>query len=105
VRVPLLYHRLVEFAGRVPAGYKYRDGQGKRLLRQVLYRYVPRHLMERPKMGFGVPIDDWLRPLRDWAQALLDEKRLREEGCFDPAPMRTMWAKHPAGTRRWHYYL
>lgn len=105
-RVPLLDHRLVEFAWRVPTKFKYHDGQSKWLLRQVLYRYVPRGLMERPKMGFGIPIEDWLRgPLREWANALLDEKRLREEGFFDPVPIRKMWQEHLSGERRWHYHL
>ena len=105
-RVPLLDHRVVEFAWRVPMSLKYRDGKGKWLLREVLHRYVPRELMERPKTGFTVPIDHWLRgPLRDWAENLLDEKRLREEGFFEPAPICDMWHEHVTGKRRRHFHL
>lgn len=105
-RVPLLDHRLVEFAWQVPLDLKYRKGVGKYLLRQVLYRHVPQALIDRPKMGFGIPIDQWLRgPLREWSEDLLDEKRMREEGYLDPAPIRQKWQEHLSGKRRWHYLL
>jgi len=105
-RVPFLDHRLVEFAWQIPLSMKVRNGQGKWLLRQLLHRYVPKALVERPKMGFGVPIDVWLRgPLREWADTLLDEKHLKDQAIFDPNPIRTMWAEHLSGRQDCQYYL
>ncbi len=99
-------HETVEFAWGLPLRMKVRNGQGKWILRQVLYKYVPRKLVERPKMGFGVPIDSWLRnPLRDWAEALLDAGRLHREGFFHPEPVRQKWAEHLGCDCNWQYDL
>jgi len=105
-RAPFLDHHVVEFAWHVPISEKVRDGHGKLLLRRLLDRYVPRDLTNRPKMGFGVPIDHWLRgPLRDWGAALLDPSRLRREGFFDPKAITQKWTEHLDGGRNWHYPL
>jgi asparagine synthase (glutamine-hydrolysing) len=105
-RVPLLDHRVVEFSWRLPRNAKIRRGKSKLLLRQVLYRHVPPALVERPKMGFGVPLGEWLRgPLRDWAETLLDERRLRQAGLLDAALVRKHWDEHISGRRNLPYLL
>lgn len=105
-RVPMIDHRIVELSWRMPLDFKIRNGQGKWMLREVLYRHVPKELIERPKQGFGVPLDSWLRgPLRDWAESLIDASRLRQEGYFHPAPIRQMWDEHLSGRRNWQHHL
>ncbi len=105
-RIPFLDHRVIEFAARLPLALNFEGGQGKRVLRALLTRYVPRELFERPKMGFGVPIQDWLRgELRGWAEELLSERRLHEGGYFAPGPIRAKWREHLEGKRQWHYQL
>jgi asparagine synthase (glutamine-hydrolysing) len=97
-RVPFLDHRVVEFAWRLPLGLKIRHGQGKWILRQLLHRHVPAALMDRPKMGFTVPVGEWLRgPLREWAEDLLDEAALRAGGFFHAARVRELWREHLDG--------
>ena len=105
-RIPFLDHHVVEFAFQLPLSMKIQNGESKWILKQVLDKYIPRELMERPKMGFGVPIDSWLRgPLRDWAESLLDESRLKQEGFFRVEPIRKKWNEHLSGSRNWQHHL
>jgi asparagine synthase (glutamine-hydrolysing) len=97
---------VVEFAWRLPLRMKVRPNHGKWILRQVLHRYVPEALVERPKMGFGIPLDAWLRgPMREWAESLLEPRRLQEEGFFDPKAVREKWDDHLRGRGAWQFHL
>jgi len=105
-RVPMLDHRVIEFAWSIPLSMKIKNGQGKWLLRQLLYKYVPKKLIDRPKMGFGVPIDNWLRgPLREWAENLLEPSKLQQEGFFNVSAVRKKWDEHISKKRDWQYQL
>jgi asparagine synthase (glutamine-hydrolysing) len=105
-RAPYLDHRVVEYAWRLPETMRLRDGRGKWALRQLLGRFVPRELWDRPKTGFGVPLDAWLRgPLKGWAAALLEPERLRRQGYLDPAPVQQAWAEHQSGRYNRQYRL
>jgi asparagine synthase (glutamine-hydrolysing) len=105
-RIPFMDHDVIEFAWRMPFDYKVRDGRSKWPLRQILHKHVPQALVDRPKRGFGVPIEAWLRgPLRDWAEALLDERRLEREGYLQPVPIRAMWHAHQSGRVNMEHHL
>ena len=105
-RVPFLDHHIFEFVSKIPLTMKLKHGVGKSILRDVLFRYVPKELIERPKMGFGIPISDWLKgPLKEWAEELLDETRLRSQGFFYPEVVRQMWSEHLMGVHNWQSQL
>lgn len=105
-RAPFLDKDVVEFAWQLPMNLKLRNGQGKWILRKLLYKYVPENLVERPKMGFSIPLDDWLRgPLREWAEPLLDEHRLIAEGYINPVPVRRAWEQHQQNKANFGYRL
>jgi asparagine synthase (glutamine-hydrolysing) len=105
-RVPMLDHRLLEYAWSLPNHLKARDGDPKWILKQVLYRHIPREMIERPKMGFGVPIGEWLRgPLKEWASSLLDSSRLKNEGYFHHKLIEKKWNNHASGKANWDYHL
>jgi len=105
-RVPILDYRIVEFSKKLPLNFKIKNDKSKWILRQVLYKYVPKELVERPKMGFGVPLDNWLRgPLRDWAEDLLDEKKIKRDEFLNPEPIKKLWKEHLSGKRNWQYLL
>jgi asparagine synthase (glutamine-hydrolysing) len=101
-----LDHRVVEFAWTLPLEMKLESGRGKKVVRNLLDRYVPRSLIERPKQGFGVPIGQWLRgPLRDWAEALLEPSKMRQQGYLRTELIQRKWTEHQSGVRDWHFYL
>ena len=105
-RTPFLDHRVVEYAWKIPMHMKIRNNQGKWVLKQVLYKYVPKELIERPKMGFAIPIDSWLKgPLRDWAEDLLSPDKLKNEGFLNPEPIRKVWQAHISGKENFQHHL
>ena len=105
-RVPMLDHSVFEFAWALPEKLKIRNGTGKWILKKLLERYLPRHLFDRPKMGFGIPIGQWLREdLKEWAEDLLNSTRLTHEGYFKPETVHQVWQEHLAGRRNHQHML
>ena len=105
-RAPFLDHKLIEYVWKIPHSLKYRNGQGKWILKQILNQYVPKNLTDRPKMGFAIPLDSWLRgPLRDWAENLLNEKKLQQDGYFNSKLIRNKWNEHLSGKKNWQNQL
>lgn len=105
-RVPYLDHRVMEFAWQLPLSMKFKNGKGKWILREILYKYVPQEMIERPKMGFGVPIGEWVRgPLKDWTESLVNETRLKNEGYLNPDLVSRTWNEHLSGTINWQFNL
>ena len=99
-RVPFLDHRVAELAARIPIDFKIRNGRGKHIIRELLYRMVPRELIDRPKAGFAVPVGEWIKgPLRGWAEDLLDPTLLRAQGWFDADVVQSRWRQHLTGQR------
>lgn len=105
-RIPFLDPQVVEFAARLPISRKIHNGESKQILRELLYQYLPRGLVDRPKMGFSIPVDDWLRgPLRDWAEALLEEQKIEQAGYLDSKIIRQKFKEHLSGECNWQYSL
>jgi len=105
-RAPFLDHNIVEYALKIPLSMKINNEESKWVLREILCKYIPKKMVDRPKMGFGVPIDSWLRgPLREWSESLLDESRLKNEGYFNTSIIRKKWYEHTSGQRNWQYHL
>jgi len=105
-RAPFLDHRVVELAAKIPINYKINQGKGKQILRKILYKYVPKELIERPKQGFGIPLGEWLRgPLRDWSEELLSKSKLDQQGFFNSSFVRSRWEEHLKKRRNWEHGL
>ncbi len=105
-RAPLLDHKITEFAWSLPRNYRISNNKGKRILREILYKYIPKNLVDRPKQGFGMPVNEWLRdPLKDWANDLLSKKNLPDDGLLNGKIVRSIWSEHLSGSRNWEYKI